>query len=307
MVAKDSADLWQSVLDATASQTWTVTTLKGVTGSAPKSTGPLQAASTPAVMLESQIPGGTITVDTVLIAEAGPYRITGNVVVNAGVTLTIEPGTTLFFDSGTSLTVHGRLLAEGTEYETIRFTRVPGGGNWGGIQFANTMEDNRITYAVLEYGVTSNGLVGVVNSNLLVDHSTFDHTDRRRIRTLDSSLIVRNSYFTNIFDAGQAPTGDNICEHIWGRASATGVFLIENNVFGTITGHNDVIDVDGHPRPATVMQILNNVFLGGGDDALDLEGDAHIEGNTFSHFRKDQWNTGVGESNGISAGADTNT
>ena len=204
VVAKDSADLWQSVLDATASQTWTVTTLKGVTGSAPKSTGPLQAASTPAVMLESQIPGGTITVDTVLIAEAGPYRITGNVVVNAGVTLTIEPGTTLFFDSGTSLTVNGRLLAEGTEYETIRFTRVPGGGNWGGIQFANTMEDNRITYAVLEYGVTSNGLVGVVNSNLLVDHSTFDHTDRRRIRTLDSSLIVRNSYFTNIFDVGHA-------------------------------------------------------------------------------------------------------
>ncbi|MBW8040575.1 MAG: hypothetical protein FVQ85_11300 [Planctomycetes bacterium] len=247
---------------------------------------------------------GTLTADTTLDAASGPWNVTGDVVVNAGKTLTIEPGTTLFFDSGVSIIVNGgRLLAEGTEYELIRFTRTPNTGPiWDGLQFANTMQDNRITYAVVEYGRTLDGMVGLDQSNLLLDHVTLDQTDRRRISTLDSSLIVRNSIFTNIFDFGQAPTGDNICEHIWGAAPTTGHFIIEKNVFGTITGHNDAIDVDGNTRPAPVIQILNNVFLGGGDDALDLEGDAHIEGNVFMHYHKDQFNTGSGNANVISAG-----
>ena len=51
------------------------------------------------------------------------------------------------------------------------------------------------------------------------------------------------------------------------------------------------MDVDGG-LPANgnpVPQILNNVFLGGGDDALDLEGDFVIEGNIFTHFHKDSY------------------
>ena len=137
--------------------------------------------------------------------------------------------------------------------------------------------------------MTDNGMIGLTNSNLVIDHCTFDHTDRRRIRTQNSSLIVRNSTFTDIFPGATAPTTNNLSEQIWGSAPTTGVFLIENNTFGTTKGHNDIIDVDGSSRPSTVIQILNNKFLGGGDDALDLEGDAHIEGNTFANFHKDAY------------------
>jgi hypothetical protein len=247
---------------------------------------------------------GTLASDTVLDAASGPWHVTGDLIVPPGVTLTIMPGTTVFFEPDTKIVVNGRLIAEGTEYELIRFTLNPvASGTWNGLQFDGTMSDNRIKYAVVEYGRTLDGMIGLDQSNLLLDHVTLDHTDRRRISSLDSSLIVRNSTFTNIFEFGEAPTGDNICEHIWGTAPATGHFVIENNVFGTITGHNDAIDVDGNTRPAPVIQILNNVFLGGGDDALDLEGDAHIEGNVFMHYHKDVYNTGSGNANMISAGA----
>ena len=48
-----------------------------------------------------------------------------------------------------------------------------------------------------------------------------------------------------------------------------------------------MIDFLGADRPGPVLQVLNNVFLGGGDDGLDLDGtDAHIEGNLFMNFRK---------------------
>ena len=251
------------------------------------------------------LPAGSLTEDTVWTPAGGPYRIAGNLTVPFGITLTIQPGTTVFFDANTKIIIAGRLIAEGTPYETIRFTHTPSsGGNWLGLQFTDTVRDNRLSYAVLEFGRTDDGMVGLTNSNLVVDHSTFANTDRRRIRSEHSSLIVRNSTFTNIFNLGQAPTGDNVCEHIWGSAPAAagGVFLIENNTFGTITGHNDSIDVDGNGAGGPVIQILNNVFLGGGDDAMDLEGNAYIEGNTFTHFRKDQWNTGVGNANVLSAG-----
>jgi hypothetical protein len=247
---------------------------------------------------------GAIGVDMTLDAASGPWHVVGNVTVPAGVTLTVEPGASLFFDNGTSMTVNGRFVAEGNEYGQIRFTRTPGSASYNGIQFANTMQDNRITWAVVEYGVTDNGNTGLDNSRLTLEHVTLDHTDRRRIRTVNSSLVVRNCMFTDIFGPQQAPTTDNMSEHIWGSGiPAGGEFVIENNLFGTTKGHNDIIDFDGPFRPAPVAQILGNVFMGSGDDLLDLEVDAHIEGNTFQHVMKDSYNTAAGRANVISAGA----
>lgn len=242
--------------------------------------------------------------DTTWTAEEGPYRITGELVVPAGKSLTILPGTSVFFEPDARMVVRGLLVAEGTDAAPIRFTRTPGAaGTWDGLQFIGSTEDNHIAHAVIEYGRTNDGMVGVEKSRLRLEHVTLDHTDRRRIRTIDSSLVVRGCIFTDIFGPDDPPTTDNFSEHIWGSGVPDGgQFVIENNVFGTIKGHNDAIDFDGPSRPRSIPQILNNRFLGGGDDALDLETDAHIEGNVFTNFIKDQYNTSPRESNVISAG-----
>jgi len=246
---------------------------------------------------------GSLTENTIWKAEEGPYRITGELTVPAGVTLTIEPGTSVFFEPGAKMIVLGRLIAEGTQYRLIRFTRTPGAsGTWDGLQFVNTMSDNRIACAVVEYGQTDDGMLGLENSNLLLDHVTLDHTTLRRISTTDSSLIVRHSVFTDTCAPGEVPT-DNRTEHIWGRGIPEGgQLIIEGNVFGATPGHNDAIDFDGASRPDPIPQILDNIFLGGGDDALDMAADAHIEGNVFMNYAKDQYNNASGESNVISAG-----
>ncbi len=251
----------------------------------------------------SQPPEGSLTEDTIWVAHEGPYRVTGELTIPAGITLTILPGTTVFFDPDARLVVRGRLIAEGAEYELIRFTRMPTSGTWAGLQFINTMDDNRITHAVVEYGRTHDGMVGLNKSNLLIENVTFDNTLFERIRSLDSSLVVRCCVFTDTCAPGQAPT-DNQSEHITGRGVAkNGWFIVENNLFGKTPGHNDAIDVDGPSRPSPIPQIMNNIFTGGGDDALDLGSDAHIEGNLFMNYTKDQYNKASGESNGISAGA----
>ena len=91
----------------------------------------------------SEPPEGNLTEDTIWTAHEGPYRVTGELTVPAGVTLTILPGVTVFFDADAKMVIRGRLLAEGAEHELIRFTCMPGGGTWAGLQFVGTMDDNR--------------------------------------------------------------------------------------------------------------------------------------------------------------------
>ncbi len=249
----------------------------------------------------------SITEDTIWTPQEGPYRISGELTVPSGVTLAILPGTTIFFEQNAGITINGTLVAEGAQNNLIRFTRTPGlFGTWNGLQFADSAGDNRITYAVLEYGQTNNGMIGLVNSRLLVDSVTFDNSALWRIRTTDSSLVVRNSVFTDVMAPGQTPT-NNRSEHILGSGiMPNGELIIENNIFGRTPGHNDAIDFDRATLPGPIPQILNNLFTGGGDEALDLEADAYIEGNIFMLYHEDIYNTDPGESNVFSLGREKN-
>lgn len=259
----------------------------------------------PHTVTDLTLPAG----DTYLYPGAGPYHINGDVTVPVGAVLRIMPGVTVYWGQGGAIKVNGgQLLAEGTEHAPVRFTRTPGSTAVGeGIHFADTMLDNRITHAIVEYGglsTTLSGMIGLSASRLTIEHAYLDNADRYRIRTTDSSLIVRDSYFADIFPGNAAPTSDNRSEHINGTGiAAGGVLLIENNIFGTTKGHNDAIDFDGAALPGPIPQIIGNTFRGGGDDALDLECDAYIEGNTFTRFIKDSYNLDPGNSNAISAGA----
>ncbi len=250
-----------------------------------------------------RLPEQYLTEDTVWMAKEGPYRVTDELMIPSGITLKIMPGITVFFDPTAKMVIQGRLVAEGTEYEPIRFTHTHGtSGTWGGLQFIDSMNDNLIAHAIVEYGQTRDAMIGLKHSNLVLDHVTLDHTIFERVRAIDSSLIVRDCVFTDTCDPGQIPT-DNRSEHIVGRGIAPdGWFIVENNLFGTTPGHNDAIDFDGPSRPNPILQVINNIFMGGGDDALDLGGDAHIEGNVFMNYNKDEYNQASGESNGISAG-----
>jgi hypothetical protein len=247
---------------------------------------------------------GVLQTDTFWTPQQNPYRVTSELIVPKGVTLTIMAGTTVHFEAGARIVVRGRLAAEGTETMPVVFNGGSDRHHWRGLQFEQTMEDNHIIYAVLEDARTDDGMVGLQDSQLLIEHVTFDHCTRRRIRTLNSSLIVRDCSFENIFGPNEPPSTDNLSEHIWGSGIPdNGYFIIEKNIFGTSKGHNDAIDFDGPARPNPIPHIRNNIFLGGGDDALDLECDAIIEGNTFMNFVRDQYNKASGEANILSAGA----
>jgi hypothetical protein len=238
---------------------------------------------------------GVLSSDTTLDAASGPWFVTGDVTVPAGITLVIEPGTTVFFDEDTRLTINGRLVARGTEYERIQLTCLPySSSTWEGLHF-NSAEDNHLVYVDMDYSSRESGSIRLNNSRLLIDDVTWAGTDGTIIQISNSSLIVRNSIFPDT-------TVQTVSGH---RMLSSDPYLVfENNIFGICSGDKqDVVDFStsgSETRP----QFINNVFLGGGDDGLDLDGtNAYIEGNVFMNFHRN-FSPEEGESYAITTGYD---
>ena len=105
---------------------------------------------------------GAVTTNTSWMLAQSPYQVTADVVIQNGALLTIEPGVTVGFDSGTNLTIGvGSLNARGTAGQPITFTsslevagNTPAAGDWGQIRFLDLTNDNTsiIEHAGIRYG-----------------------------------------------------------------------------------------------------------------------------------------------------------
>ena len=242
---------------------------------------------------------GAITTDTTWAPATGPYRLTGSITVGDGVTLTIQAGTTVYWDSGVTLTVSGtgRVLAEGTEYQRIRFTRAPGvTGTWGRIYLNGASRESRFVNVDFEYGGSSGQVIRADNALLYLENCSFGNITAQYLTFNNSSFIVRGCVFPSL-------TGRELVHGV--GVPANGYAIFDGNWFGGTTGLNDIIDFTGGQRPNAILQILNNVFSSASDDVLDLDGtDAHIEGNIFMNVRHDSGTSQADTSSAISGGRD---
>ncbi len=219
---------------------------------------------------------GILTTDEVWTTTGGPYHVTATVTVPAGRTLTIEAGTTVFFEPTAGMNVEGRLVAIGSDFERIRFNPVPGQDHWRSISFLDTDADNRMMYVDVEFGGNQSEKMLIENSRIVLDHVTFGGTSTTILELTHPRAVIRNTVFPSVGEA----------EPIHGTGLTGTEFLIfDGCTFGTTIGYNDVIDFAGGKRPGNIFQVYHSTFLGGGDDGLDLDAtDAHIEGNVFRGF-----------------------
>ncbi len=154
--------------------------------------------------------------------SGSPYEIQGEIIIPNDSTLIIEPGVLVEFQGFYKFNVQGRLLAVGTETDTITFTindttgfynpnTILGG--WNGIEFIDTPLENdtsKIIYCKLQYGKAvgssppdnSGGAIFISNFNKVV---------------ISNSLITHNST-----GGSDSPSGGGISLHF---ASIT---LMEN-------------------------------------------------------------------------------
>ncbi len=177
--------------------------------------------------------GGRISADTTWSLANSPYVVTSTVQVygtaTSPVTLTIEPGVVVKFNSGTSLqigngTSQGALAAQGTAANHITFTRSGTSGTWNGLNFQDGTIDSTtdLEYVDVQYstGVTMtsasptirnstitslSGYVSLSSSNPTLDTVTIANTGSYGIYLSSSSPIITGGSLTN-----SSPTGHGI-------------------------------------------------------------------------------------------------
>ena len=103
---------------------------------------------------------GRITSNTTWLLSSSPYEVTGDITIDKGVVLTIEPGVVVKFRKNTDIFVKGGLSAEGNKYYPIIFTSASDtklAGDWGGIIFEGSTLDNQsaLKYCEFYYGASS--------------------------------------------------------------------------------------------------------------------------------------------------------
>lgn len=227
--------------------------------------------------------GGSLGSDTTWTAAGGPYSVSSSIVVPNGVTLTLGPGTTLYMESGTTITVNdgGRILAEGTAIAPIQITTAPGSGvAWGGLTVNGSVGSPESRFDYTHFEGNSSTCIHVSAGAILLDHATFGTRSSQYLSLDGASFLVRDCNFPTPSGAFEPAHGSGGI-----RSDGRGIFL--RNFFGAANGYNDVVDFTGGSRPGPIVHFINNVFVGTGDDVLDIDGtDAWVEGNVFMHVHK---------------------
>jgi hypothetical protein len=123
---------------------------------------------------------GLINSNTNWTTASSPYIVDGNLLVEAGITLTVDPGVIVKFDSGKTMQIDGDMIAIGSELNPIQFTAntsSPTAGYWNHIHFTSQstpatfdLGGNYQNGSILKYCDISYG-GGIDNGNLYIDNA----------------------------------------------------------------------------------------------------------------------------------------
>lgn len=159
--------------------------------------------------------GGTIATDSVFTNDL-PIVIKGSLTIAAGATLTIEEGTSVFFDANAALIIEGSLHALGNLYDSTRITfsgsrldepynLFP--GSWPGLIFSKTSFNNKLDYVNIQNGVSGIRITGNGVPQLSMNGCIIDNQAEYGIYAVNSGVSaincqITNCQFNNIYLAG---------------------------------------------------------------------------------------------------------
>jgi hypothetical protein len=134
----------------------------------------------------------------------GTIQISGNITIPSGITLTIDPATTIKFGGYYSISVNSgsKIIAEGTQANPIRFTPATGTtpGSWsyvkvqGGVQNSNSS----FKHCTFEYGVYPLYLYNATSGNpTVVENCIFQNNSHYGIRIYGSKASIKDCEMKN--------------------------------------------------------------------------------------------------------------
>jgi len=214
------------------------------------------------------------------------YYVTGDVIINAGDTLVVQPGVKIYFKGDFSFWVHGNLLSLGTQAKPIYFTvqnlaksDVVGQdpttdnayvGTWGGIECDTTCKYLIIKWTHIEFGggkVGTSQVFGVKNGatawpiSFANQNGIFDMEDSWMYGSVDDPIRIQGGQINlmrNTVEKGGYTGGEGMCN----IKSGTQGNVAYNLIIGPAT--NGVKPSNNGGRTQTNIIAYNNTILNGG-------------------------------------------
>ena len=129
--------------------------------------------------------------------------VAGDITVPAGITLSINSGTDVIFYGDFQINVQGRILAQGTHNDSIRFYPDDLALGWDGIRFFSnsTPDSSKFEYCVFEYAIRNDmgGAIYVNNFNrVLINYCSFKNNEAGEggaIYGYNSNMTITNNDF----------------------------------------------------------------------------------------------------------------
>lgn len=262
--------------------------------------------------------GGHISEDTIWSPENNPYLVIANIYVDAGVTLIIQPGTEVriqsapltnsddylnyfYYQNGTNAAkmfwVDGRIIAEGTDQDSIVFTRMQDDFDyyWGCLYMSELSELSIFKYCKLEYS----GSIGLLGGNYAKGVLTFDNgygvINNNTIANNSSAVKFRNStkeieIINNTFYIDNV--NDYVLHH-WIEIITLGE--PEEGFHPSIIANN-YLNVGFHQNYPVSSHFIHNTVSNATDNAVYLQGNSGI-----SYYYNNQFqncNVGIGGGSG---------
>lgn len=205
----------------------------------------------------------------------GEYRVTGDVTVQDGSTLTIEPGVIVRFNDHRVIYVggsmpgdSGRLLADGTDSQPVLFTAVSAAPNsCGGIWFRETAEnDSVMDYCTVSYGgyyLSGNIRIEACSPTITNTNSTYSGGYGFYIRDGSSATLTTceaqycDSYGIYVENGSPAISGSEI------RDCERGLYMSSSSQPSVASCHfqdNNYYPIEGYCRH--IPDLSGNTFSG---------------------------------------------
>ena len=235
---------------------------------------------------------GFITEDT---TWNGTISIGDNIIIEEGVTLTIEPGTSLVFKGDYFLDVKGRVVAEGTYNNRILFTSDYYDG-WRGIRFVENLDEGSIFSNCIFRDVTNAPVFYLLNGNsidginitivdVIIEDNDNDNEIDGTIHISNGNIEIVNSIIANNsvgLDGGaiylenssskiiNCTIVDNVAG---GKGGAIALVDSDTDIYNTILWHNiangvvNQVNIEG-----TISPSFYNSDIEGGFEAITGSG-----------------------------------
>lgn len=228
-----------------------------------------------------------------------PYQINEKITIPDGETLTIEPGVKVIFTGHYKFIVKGRLLAIGTEQDTIVFTGEDESKGWHGIKLLDISSSNDSTifeYCIFQYGKANTGsgslnrYGGAINSDinkLRISHCLFQN-----------NMTFGDSRPESAGGAIATGAGNSLIEYCEFRANkstygaaiviAGDSPIIRNNHFHNNNGHGTINTVEG-ASPILINNLIENniadshgiIHIGSGSGSVVLINNTIVNNTCF--------------------------